>query len=240
MSIFRNIRELLRERGATTEDTAIEAVEVTARYPGAKTSFALHIMHRDGLLGRIGTPRAYSYWVAREPLVRKRFKTEEERAAHRAKQEERRRRARGTRPMAEYRAEQAARKAERLAREAAEKAKRQAERKVATPVPKPKPKPRTAPAPRLRPVAIAAPAPKPVAKPVPAAAPEPVRASANRPASQQPSVKRRRRRKGQDIVIPPSGYATPAPQPKRETVAEWMERTGKKPERIPAAWEQPR
>lgn len=77
------IRTVLREAGRPVSST-----EIVAKVPGIQTHHAIGAMYRQGHIDRTGERGEYRYWLAREPVIRPTFATEEERKA-RTKERER-------------------------------------------------------------------------------------------------------------------------------------------------------
>lgn len=123
MNRSEQIREVLRAAPGP-----MTAGEITKVIPGIATHYAVGVMFRAGMLARDGKPKAYRYWLAREP-VDTRLPREELKARRQAR-ERKRYRQQNPRTLAEFRAEQAAQRAERLARLQAEKEQRQRDRRA--------------------------------------------------------------------------------------------------------------
>ncbi|WP_271678883.1 hypothetical protein [Thermomonas mangrovi] len=169
-------------------------------------------MLRAGMLSRTGSGHSFHYSLAREATTGPR-KTQEEKLQTKRACEERKRRRRGARPVAEYRAERAAMREQRIAEEAQRRREREEARNVQ--------------AAARRALEAKSALPK-VRKVTPAAA---------------------KRTQAQRIMAHSHALAEPAklldaplkpPAPRVETVEEWMARTGKRPQVLPAVWNQAR
>lgn len=131
MTRANQIREVLRAAKAP-----MTSGEIMALVPGIRTHHALGAMYRQGHVDRSGERGEYRYWLAREPISRITFASEEERRQRRNERERirqaKRRRANGALPFADMvaarREEAAKRKAIRDAERAAARAEREAKR----------------------------------------------------------------------------------------------------------------
>lgn len=129
MTRANQIREVLRASAKP-----MTSREIIAIVPGIRTHHAIGAMYRQGHIDRTGERGDYRYWLAREPISRLKFASEEERRARRNERERirqaKRRRKDGARPFADMVADRRAAAAKKKAERDAERAKARAEREA--------------------------------------------------------------------------------------------------------------
>lgn len=216
MSRFSEIREVIPNEGASKP--VREIIAALPHLDVQRVREAVGYMYRWGILARSGSiSTGYRYWVVRA-VKRKRYDTEAERREGKRRTDAARNR-RLKMPLAEWTEVRAKRTAATIARREAERADRNEKKRQATALRR---------AERAEAKASLPAKPKAIRQKR-HASPKVPRTQAQRILAYEPPIPSRT-----------ADAPAPAKVPRVESVAEWMARTGKRPQVLEASWNQRR
>lgn len=198
------IRDYLREHGPTCSAAIAHGIDL----PALPVQHTIGNLFRSGILGREGMGRSFRYFLLREVPEPGPRKTKEEKRARQAQRERERARLKGRLSIEEYRLALAQRKAQRLAETDARKQARLAALRI-----------------------------KPAAKKKARVVLTPEQRIEKRREFERARWLRRKAEQKQSAVAVAEVTLVPDPIPQvqvsRESVEDWMARTGKRPEVLP-------